>query len=137
MRDPDSPHLREGMAILADFSTRIEQDIAGSGDLVQVDVRHAMYGAAVEQLRSLARRVDVSATLPSNLRHGRSSALAVLDGEHRLFDAARIRLWLAEDDGPASPGLDAAMSTFEELAAHPYITRASLADRPLGPTSKD
>ena len=62
---------------------------------------------------------------------GRADALPVLDREHRLLDAARIRLWLAEEAG-GSPELAAAVATFEELGAHPHLERAhrlSSADR--------
>lgn len=49
------------------------------------------------------------------------------DLEHRLFDAARIRLWLAEKAGGSAPDLDAASATFDELGAHPYAEGASRA----------
>jgi hypothetical protein len=47
----------------------------------------------------------------------------VLDREHRRFDAARIRLWLAED-GETGADLPEVIAVFEELGAHPYVGRA-------------
>jgi hypothetical protein len=69
----------------------------------------------------------VAVTMPESDPGGRSGALSVLEREHRLFDAARIKLWLAEEAGGRSPDLDAASATFDELGAHPYRERASRA----------
>ena len=55
---------------------------------------------------------------------GRTEALPTLDDHHRVFDAARIRLWLAEERGDGSL-LAGARGTFEELGAHPYLARAT------------
>ena len=52
----------------------------------------------------------------------RVEALSLLDHEHRLFDAARIRLWLAEDGDTSL--LESATATFDDLGAHPYLARA-------------
>ncbi len=125
VRDPGSHALREGVDLLASFCTRIGPDVASGGELIHVAVRHALFGAAVEQLGSLAQRTGMSISLPVDLPASRSSALSVLEREHRLFDAARIRLWLAEDGDPSSADLDTARTTFAELAAHPYLERAS------------
>lgn len=123
LRDPSSAALREGVRVLADFCAAFIDDAARGGDLVQVEVRHALVGAAVEQLAVLARETRVPVTLPTGRLPGRAQALPTLDREHRIFDAARIRLWLAEEG--QDPGeLAAAASTFEELAAHPHAERA-------------
>jgi adenylate cyclase len=122
LRTPDSPAVRDGLELMAAFCTRIAPDALARGDIVQVEVRHALFGAAVEQFGSLARRLGVSVSLP-DVPSGRAGALAVLDGEHRVFDAARIRLWLAEEAG-SSAELAAAVATFEELGAHPSLARA-------------
>ena len=122
VRDPDSPALRDGLELVASFCARIAPVALARGDLVQVEVRHALLGAAVEQLGSLARRLEMAMPLP-DVPSGRADALPVLDREHRLLDAARIRLWLAEEaDG--SPELAAAVATFEELGAHSHLERA-------------
>jgi tetratricopeptide (TPR) repeat protein len=122
-RDPASSALREGLELLATFSSRIAPDVAQGGDLVQVEVRHALFGASVEQLGALARATGTSVDLPPGFA-GRSSALSVLDREHRRFDAARVRLWMAEE-GRGSSELPAAVAAFEELGAHPYLERAT------------
>jgi adenylate cyclase len=122
LRAPDSAALRDGLELMAAFCVHIAHDALARGDLVQVEVRHALFGAAVEQLGALARRTGTPVSLP-DVPSGRSGALPVLDREHRLFDAARIRLWLAEEsDGSAE--LSAAVATFEEVGAHPYLARA-------------
>ena len=125
-RDPTSAALREAVAVLAVFARHIEKDVMAGGDLVQVEVREALYRASVEQLRSLARRVGTSVDLSEPAGDGRAEAVGVLDREHRLFDAARIGLWLAED-GDAAGDLRAATLVFEELNAHPHLERATVA----------
>ena len=124
VRSPSSPDLRDGLQLVADFCGVIAPDVARTGDLTHVEVRRALFGATLEQLASLARRAGVAISLPDGVPGTRASALPVLDREHRIFDVARIRLWLAEDGTDAS-GLDAALATFEELGAHPYRERAS------------
>ena len=49
LRDPDSPAVREGLELMAEFCRRIAPDALAQGDLVQVEVRHALFGAAVAQ----------------------------------------------------------------------------------------
>ena len=99
LREPESPALRDGLELVASFCTRIAPVVLARGDLVQVEVRQALFGAAVEQLASLAQRAGVPVSLPDAEVIGRSAALSILDREHRPFDAARIRLWLAEEKG--------------------------------------
>ena len=123
LRDPASSALRDGLELVGSFCVRIAPAALARGDLVQVEVRHALFGAAVEQLASLAQRVGASVSLPDAEVMGRSAALAILDREHRRFDAARVRLWLAEEGGGSSE-LSAAVATFEELGAHPYLARS-------------
>ena len=123
LRDPASSALRDGLELLASFCTRIAPATLARGDLVQVEVRHALFGAAVEQLASIAVRVGVSVSLPDGDLMTRSAALAIVDRERRRFDSARIRLWLAEEAG-GSAELGAIVATFEDLGAHPYLARA-------------
>ncbi len=123
-RDPDSAALREGLDLLASFCTRIAPDVGAGGELTNVAVCNALFGATVEQLESLARRTGVPVSLPADVPERRSSALSVLDAEHRLFDAARIRLWMAEDGAGSPADFDSARAIFAELAAHPYLERA-------------
>jgi hypothetical protein len=123
VRSPSSKDMRDGLQLVADFCRVIAPDIARTGDLVHVEVRQALFGATLEQLASLARRAGVTLSLPDGVPGNRSSALGVLEREHRIFDVARIRLWLAEDSTDRS-GLEAALATFEELGAQPYRERA-------------
>ena len=115
--------LRDVVGLLAAFVRHIEPDVMAGGDLVQVEVREVLFGASIEQLGSLARRLDAEVELPAQEPGARASALGVLDREHRRFDAARIRLWLAEE-GDTTVDLAAAAGVFKELAAHPYLRRA-------------
>jgi class 3 adenylate cyclase/tetratricopeptide (TPR) repeat protein len=119
-RDASSPHLRRGVALMSAFAQRIAKDVQAGGDVVSVEVQQALFGAAVEQLAGVARHADVPVQLPAGAP-SRTDALVVLDREHRTFDAARIRAWLARD-GDASQ-LAAANAIFEELGAHPYTYR--------------
>ena len=124
-RDAGSPHLRAGLDLLAAFATTVGPEVARGGDLVQTEVVRALFGAAVEQLASLARRAGVDAPpVPAGAPFpGRSEATAILDREHRTFDAARIRLWLAEEE--ADPTLlGQSLSLFEELGAYQYVARS-------------
>lgn len=122
LRDPASAALREGLEVLAGFCNTIARDVARDGELVHVEVRQALFGATLEQLASVARSTGAVVALPDGVPGTRASALAVLEREHRVFDVARIRLWMAEDGTDAS-GLDQALATFEELGAHPYRDR--------------
>jgi hypothetical protein len=122
VRDRASSALRDGIEVIASFCTHIAPAALARGDLVQAEVRQALFCATVEQLGTLAARLDVGVSLP-DVPSGRSDAVPVLDREHRLLDAARIRLWLAEEED-GSPELAAAIATFGELGAHPYLERA-------------
>ena len=124
VRDPASAALRDGVELLAAFATTLEPDAVTPSDLLQTVVRHAMFGAGAEQVASLARGAGLPTPVlpPGAHLAGRAEAIPVLEREHRNFDVARIRLWLAEESG--DPALLASASrTFEELAAHPYLVR--------------
>jgi hypothetical protein len=124
VRSPDSSAARGALEAMAGYARAITEDVAAAGDIVAVDVRQALFGAAVEQLAFLAGRVGVDFDAPSEPLPGRREALSVLDREHRTFDASRVRLWLAEAGTDSE--LAAAAALFEELAAHPYLERARL-----------
>jgi len=53
-----------------------------------------------------------------------AAALAILDRERRPFDAARIRLWMAEAREGDAATRQGAAATFEEVGAQPYLARA-------------
>ncbi len=121
LRDRASAALRDGLQLMSEFCARIGPAVMASGDLAQVDVRQALFTAAVEQIGSVASRVGLPLSLP-DVPGGRREALGVLDREHRTFDAARVRLWLAEDGDDA--GLSDATAAFADLRAQPYLERA-------------
>jgi hypothetical protein len=121
VRSPESSAARAGIEAMAGYARAITEDVAAAGDIVAVDVRQALFGAATEQLAFLAGRVGVAFGAPQTLP-GRGEALSVLDREHRVFDAARVRLWLAEEGGSSDLAAGAA-SVFEELGAQPYLAR--------------
>jgi hypothetical protein len=121
--DPASADLRAGIASLATFARVLAPEAARGGDLVQAEVRRALFGAAAEQLSRLARMVGVDFTASGDAFPGSEQALAILDREHRVFDAARVRLWLAEaGEVVATAAVPAA--TFAELGARAYLERA-------------
>ena len=123
-RNPDSAALRSGIEAIAAFATILAPDAARSGDLVQAEGRRALFGAAAEQLQRLARSTGVPFELPAESFPGTTDALAALDRERRPFDAARIRLWLAEAGEASADVLPAARASFGELSADPYLDRA-------------
>ena len=92
------------------------------GDLVQVAVRQAGVGAAVDQLGRLASAAGVTIEPPAESWPGTDEAIELLEREHRPFDVARILLWKAEA-GESVPDLARAAAIFEELGAHPYLER--------------
>ena len=78
-------------------------------------MRRALYGAAVAQLQSLSGKPD------RDLLRGYA---ADLRRAHRIFDAARIELWVAESTGKLALA-DEARLVFEQLGANPYVARAA------------
>ena len=115
-----------GVELLASFAPALEPAVAVGGEASIDAVRRALFGAAVEQITFLGGALGLS---PPSLENGarfpgRLAALPTLEDHHRIFDVARIRLWLAEERGDASL-LAGARGTFEELAAHPYLARAN------------
>jgi adenylate cyclase len=120
-RDGGSAALAKGLDLISGFAQRLAPRAVARGDLVQAQVRRAMFGAAVDQLRALGApplEAGDADGLP-----GRAEAALLLDGEHRYFDAARARLWLAEEKRDATL-LAGARERFEELAAHDYLARS-------------
>jgi len=114
-----------GVELLAGFAPGLDAAVGVGGEPSIDAVRRALFGAAVEQLASLCRRLGLSPPSLQNAARfpGRVAALPTLEEHHRTFDLARIRLWLAEERGDASL-LAGAEATFEELGAHPYLARA-------------
>jgi adenylate cyclase len=136
-RRAESAPVKAGVAALMELAAAVAPDSGAPGDLVQVEVRQALFGAALDQLGTLARAVGVAGPtgVPRDVFPDRRGALATLEREHRLLDVARIRLWLAEEGADGS-GFAEAERTFEELGARPYLVRcrALTADSPHGST---
>lgn len=110
--DPLREHV---VAVLTDFAHALEADIARGGTEPELLVRRALYGAAVAQLQSLSGKPD------RDLLRGYA---ADLRRAHRIFDAARIELWVAESTGKLALA-DEARLVFEQLGANPYVARAA------------
>ncbi len=81
--------------------------------------------SAVEQLAALAARLGQAAgvEMGGTSFPGREESAQRFDQAHRLFDAARVRLWLAEEQGDPTL-LGDARSVFEHLGAAGYLRRA-------------
>jgi adenylate cyclase len=126
------PAATGGVELLSRFASRIAPDAALPGPSAQMAVRRALVGAAAEQLTQLCGLLGL--TLPvleaEIVFPGRADAADTVEREHRLFDAARIRLWLGEERGDRAM-LDAARATFEALGAQPFIARSASTPEPL------
>jgi adenylate cyclase len=125
-RSGESAPIASGVEALLDFAAAIAPNAGQAGDAVIVETARALFGAALEQLAVLRRvqdgvgsRVEIAGSFP-----GRQAAIPVLEVQHRVFDAARVRLWLAEESGDPN-GLDAAVAVFEERGARPYLARTA------------
>lgn len=116
------------VALLHGLAVRMENDVARGGTEPELLVRRALYGAGTTAVRALAassdatpaavaRRVDAPDVEPL-LR-----AAADLDRADRIFDAARVRLWVAELGRADVAAVDAARSVFARLRAGPYLGR--------------
>jgi len=121
-RDPSSSVVREGLELVMAFARVLGPDAARTGDLVQVAVRQAGVGAAVDQLGRLASVAGVAFEPTAESWPGTDAALELFAHEHRPFDVARINLWKAEA-GESVADLAKAKAIFEELGAHPYLER--------------
>jgi tetratricopeptide (TPR) repeat protein len=102
------------VAVLLRLAEHLEADVGRGGTPPELTVRSVLYRAAVLQLRNLAGE-----PVPDAAAFG--SLAATLREHHRLFDAARVELWLAEASGGA-PGAET-VATLEELRAAPYLDR--------------
>ena len=127
---PDAPTepaaVSEGIELVSSFLVALEPAVGIGGEASIAAVREALFGAAVEQIAELRRGLGLT---PRSLHDAgrfpnRVDALPILDEHHRIFDAARVRLWLAEEAGDPAMLADA-RSIFENLAAHPYLGRAT------------
>jgi tetratricopeptide (TPR) repeat protein len=73
-RDPDSEALRDGIEAVGALATTLAPDAARTGDLVQIEVRQALFGAAAEELARLAGSAGVRFIRPGVLpRHRRGA----------------------------------------------------------------
>lgn len=120
-----SEAIEQGVRLLAAYATRITPDASIGGTPAELLVRRALYGAAVEQLAALADRLGQAAGVETGgtFFPGREESAQCFDQAHRLFDAARVRLWLAEEQGDPRL-LGDARSVFERLGAAGYLRRA-------------
>jgi adenylate cyclase len=118
----DTAAIAAAVELLAAFAAALEPAVAIGGQAAIASVREALFGAAVEQVASLGGSPELQ---ERGRFPGRIEGLATLDEQHRIFDAARVRLWLAEDGDQrlAAEG----QGTFEALGAHPYLGRAASA----------
>jgi len=107
---------RGAVAALRAMAAQFEADVARGGTEPELRVRHALYRAAVTQLRVLADEA------PQDARAVLSAAATDLRSERRIFEAARIELWMAEAGD--RDALDSATAAFDELRAGPYLERA-------------
>jgi adenylate cyclase len=119
----DATALSSGVELISALAEAAAPAAGIGGDPAVVAVRGALFGAAVEQIRVLRGRVGLAPVELGPGFPGRADAVATLESERRVFDAARIRLWLAEESGAALLGN--APATFEELGAHAYLARAN------------
>ena len=93
-------------------------------------MRNALAAAAFWELRQLGRQVDPPvefAELAEGFPDARAAA-DTLEAHGRAFDAARVRLWLAESGDTG--GLGDSVATFERLGAVPYLAAASEGAKP-------
>jgi adenylate cyclase len=121
----DDGAATQGVAAVIAFVDGLGSDIARGGPPAELAVRRALFGAAREQLVRLARRTGATEPMVNvdpSTSPGSHDAIAHLDEARRLFDAARVRLWLAES-GDSSRSA-AAVTAFEQLQAAPYLARA-------------
>jgi len=117
----------DGLATVSSFAARLVPDVLRGGTPIEVAVRRSLFGAAYNQLRALARRLGVAeptfdfepAAFPMD-----ADVLVSLDEAHRVFDAARVRLWLAEEHGNERL-LAESRAMFERVKAAPYLHRAT------------
>jgi tetratricopeptide (TPR) repeat protein len=120
-----SEAIEQAVRLLAAYATKIAPDASIGGTPAELLVRRALYGAAVEQLAVLADGLGQAAAVETGGTSfpGREESAQRFDSAHRLFDAARARLWLAEEQGDPRL-LGDARSVFERLDATGYVRRA-------------
>ena len=116
--DGDRSLADRALAALGELARRLLPGAREGGTPAELTVRRAQYDAATAQ-----RRLLLGAQAHDDLR-ALSDAADALRSHRRVFDAARVELWLAEASGPR--GALAAVGTFEALGATPYLERARL-----------
>jgi tetratricopeptide (TPR) repeat protein len=129
-RSGDNDGLGKVLAAVEPLSVRLDALVDRSATHPMAEVRNALSGAALWQLRRLGtrpgapvERAGVGDGLPDP-----NAAAGILEANRRVFDAARVRLWLAESGDTA--GIRGAVATFERLGAVPYLAAASEGVKP-------
>lgn len=113
----DSPLVQRALVALESLGGHLSTHSHLGGTPFELQVRRALRDAATAQGRIL--RGEPPDELAPLLR----TAADALRGAHRVFEAARSELWLAEATGDEF-ARHAARSTFEEFPAPPYLQRA-------------
>ena len=111
--------VERGIAHLRGLVERLDATALSIGLPAVLVVRDALGGAARLQLRVLTGETVEAGDLHAAMaRH--ADALRTVG---RVFDAARVDLWLSEATGDAD-ARERAAAVFEELGARPYLERA-------------
>ena len=115
----DSATVERGLELLRGLVERLDVTAPSIGLAPVLVVRSALGGAARLHLRVLAgETID-----PDELRRAMARSGDALRSVSRVFDAARVDLWLGEATGDVD-AVDRAATVFAELGARPYLERA-------------
>lgn len=115
--------LGDVISMLSRSAERALPYILRGGTPAELAVRRALFGAGIHQLVRHGGRVHVPTGAGASALPTPTEAIAALDDAHRVFDSARIRLWLAEA-GVEGLDLTPARAVFEALRAAPYVARS-------------
>ena len=111
----DRAIVERGLTLLRGLTERLDATAPTIGLAPVLRVRNALGGAARLHLRLLTGET----VEPEELAHDADA----LRGVSRVFDAARVDLWLGEAIGDED-ALNRAAAVFAELGARPYLERA-------------
>ena len=117
--DVDPATVERGLELLRGLVERLDATAPSIGLAPVLAVRNALGGAARLHLRVLAGET----VEPDELRRAMARRADALRGVSRVFDAARVDLWLGEATGDAD-ARERAAAVFAELGARPYLERA-------------